>query len=142
MRASDGLAQRQNEAASIITEHVKLELTPLLPKLDNEAMSSFRNEIVMAAVKLASTMRCSSIGYFSAFTDNAGLLYQNDLSRYHIRDARSGRMLKPDNNSPKEEGAIGYGVLAVQPGLYKRPRGAEPIELQKPIILARIESMP
>ena len=141
MRASDGFAQRQNEAASIVTEHVYLELGPLLSKLespDSKAMSNFHDEVVMAAVKVASTMRCSSTSYFVAFTENASLLYQSDFNKYQIRDARSGMLLKLDNPSPKEQGAIGNRILTVQPGLYKRPRRAESIELQKPILLARI----
>lgn len=139
MRASDGFAARQNEAASTVTEHVHRQLGPFLSELeslDSKAMSNFHDEVVMAAVKLASTMRCSSTSYFAAFADNASHLYQSDLKRYQIRDAKSGK-LEPDNPGSKKDGAIGDKILTVQPGLYKRPRRAEAIELQKPIVLAR-----
>ena len=138
MRASDGFAQRQNEAASTVTEHVYRQLGPFLSKLeslDSKAISNFHGEVVMTAVRLASTMRCSSISYFAAFTDNVSPISQSDLFTYQIRDAESGK-LKPDKPGSKQEVAIGDRILTVQPGLYKRARTAEAIELQKPIVLA------
>lgn len=119
-------------------------------------MKVFQQDVIEAAVSLASIIRCSTTSYYLSFatyrdpngpsflTDAQGdRLHRSDLDRFKIRDIRSRKPLKPGPAlKVMGQNVIGEQILLVEPGLYRRRRGAEDIMLKKPVILAQIPDNP
>ena len=139
MSASPEFVQRQDIAAGKITQRIAVKLGYLLPKIDSEALSELQIEIVGAAVKLATMIHCSTTDYYFVFEENSGTIIRNDLNSFEVRNASSGRLVKPGTLLVVNiEDPIGERILVVQPALYRRRRGAADRLLQKGVILGRM----
>ena len=159
LSVSEKFASHQIEATVRITKEAEAFLKSLLPVMTEGGMKVFHQDVTEAAVSLASIIRCSTTSYYLSFatyrdpdtidglsflTDAQGdRLHRSDLDRFKIRDIRSRKPLKPGPAfKAMGENVTGEQILLVQPGLYRRRRGAEGIMLKKPVILAQIPENP
>ena len=139
MSASPEFVQRQDVVAGKITQSIAVKLGYLLPKIDSEALSELQIEVVGAAVKLATMIHCSTTDYYFVFEENSGTLIRNDLNSLEVRNASSGRLVRPGTLLVVNiEDPIGERILVVQPALYRRRRGAADRLLRKGVILGRM----
>ena len=112
-------------------------------------MRVFHQDVTEAAASLASIIRCATTSYYSNFatyrdldrpsflTDaQGGRLHRRDLDKFKFRDIRSRKPLK---SGPAlkimGQNVIGEQILLVQPGLYRRRRGAEDIMLNATLLM-------
>lgn len=139
MSASVEFAHRQEAASRSIAKEADTLLKTFLPRLEKKAVSMFRQDVIKPAIALASRIRCSTSSYNLDITRKSGCLNRNDLNRFQVRNARSGKMLKADQTLfVTNAGAIGESILMVQPALYRRRKAAEDILLKKAIVLAKV----
>ena len=144
----------QNKLAIEITNRVGQTLKDMLPKRGQQAMSLFCTQIISPTLDVSKQIACSPTDYYFRFPqDKLGTLYRDDLSRYDIRDIRSGRQVRMASadgeaktnclsSSDGKGSVVGECVLVVQPGFYRRRRqqgqAHEDVQLSKPVIVARL----
>ncbi|CAD6583886.1 MAG: hypothetical protein ASARMPRED_001540 [Alectoria sarmentosa] len=111
-------------------------LEPLLQRRASSAMSTFDRDIIMPAIRLASTLRQSTANYHFVFRvasnkheenrpalrkPGIGLqLYKSDLEAIDVLDVGSGITLKKGRNYEEaSDGRIANSILVVHPALYR-----------------------
>ena len=138
LRAGAVFSRRQDSKARSIGRDAEKQLKPLLSSAPSKAMPLVQQKIVGDAIILATTIRCSGTSYFFDFMSRLTTIYRDDLDRFQLRDAKSGRLIKSERApATRHAGAIGESIFVIQPALYRRRRGAEDVLLKKPVMLVQ-----
>ncbi|KAF6226264.1 hypothetical protein HO133_009130 [Letharia lupina] len=133
-------------------------LEPLLQRRARGAMSAFDRDIIMPAIRLASTLRQSTAKYHFVFRvvsnkheekppalqkpGNRLLLYKSDLEDIDVLDVGSRITLKKGRNYEEaSDGSIAESILVVHPALY-RETPTERILVSRQLVLAKLLKPP
>ena len=137
--AGANFSQLQDSKARSIGEIAKKQLEPLLSCPPSKAMPLLQQGIVVNAIDLATTIRCSATDYYLDFKSSVTTIYQKHLDEFQLRDDKSGKLVNSESAPPRNHaGAIGESVFVIQPALYRRRQGKEDVLLRKPMILIRL----
>ncbi|CAD6567999.1 MAG: hypothetical protein ASARMPREDX12_001036 [Alectoria sarmentosa] len=158
LSSSAGFSTSLRENAQKIRQEASEILEPLLQRRASSAMSTFDRDIIMPAIRLASTLRQSTANYHFVFRvasnkheenrpalrkPGIGLqLYKSDLEAIDVLDVGSGITLKKGRNYEEaSDGRIANSILVVHPALY-RESATERILVSRQLVLAELLKPP
>ena len=149
----------QKEDVQKISQEASEILSPLLPRRAHGAMSAFDRDIIMPAVRLASTLRQSTAKYQFVFhvapnkyekmrpalrkPGTRAPLYKSDLQDTDVLDVRSKITLKRGRNYEEaSDKSIADAILVVHPALYRESSASEQILVGRQLVLAELAKPP
>ena len=144
MCACSSFPRLQQQRARSISKEAASGLDSVLRDVSTEALSKFRNEVIMPAIVLATKIRCSTTHYYYDFTKISAIQSQ-DLHAVQLRDVESGKRIPSGHKYISDTtGTICQALLTIQPALYRRRPGMESVVLRPAILLAKLtdQSMP
>ncbi|KAL8784772.1 MAG: hypothetical protein Q9195_008908 [Heterodermia aff. obscurata] len=138
MCACTNFSRLQQETARAIVKEAAPGLELILRNTSKKALSKLRSEVIIPAIVLATTIRCSTTHYYFDFTKFSAIQREN-LHTIQLRDVKSGKRTPSSHIYISDAtGIIGQALLTIQPTLYRRRPGREDVVLSPAVVLAKL----